>query len=188
MNWLDLVLLVIVALSVLSGFFKGFAKVGIGLAATVLGVMSGLWFYGTVGAFFRPYFQSRNAANLLGFLVILAGFLIAGAIVGWMVAKFLKWVGLSWLDRLAGGVFGAVRGVVIGVAIILAILAFSPKKPPHAIVESRYAPYFVDAARAISVMAPRELKDGVAESYEKVKRIWRDAMEKGIHRLPAEKL
>ena len=37
--------------------------------------------------------------------------LIVGAIVGRILAKFFKWAGLSWLDRLLGGAFGVVRGL-----------------------------------------------------------------------------
>ena len=33
----------------------------------------------------------------------------------------LKWVGLSWLDRLLGGVFGLVRGLVFAIAVVLAL-------------------------------------------------------------------
>lgn len=187
MNWLDIVLILILVLSVVSGLRKGFAKVGIGLAASVLGLLSGLWFYGSAGAIFQPYVKSRGAANLIGFLAILLAFLIAGALVGWLVAKVLKLIGLSWLDRLAGGAFGALRAIVVGVALILAILAFSTKKPPPSVVESRFAPYFVDVARKLAVMAPRELKDGVEESYSKAKRAWRDTVRKGV-RLPSETL
>ena len=57
------------------------------------------------------YVSSRAIANLIGFFVDLRGaVLMLGAIVGRILAKFFKWVGLSWLDRLLGGAFGLVRG------------------------------------------------------------------------------
>ncbi len=40
------------------------------------------------------YVSSRAIANLIGFFVIFFGVLILGAIVGRILAKFFKWVGL----------------------------------------------------------------------------------------------
>ena len=42
-----------------------------------------------------------------------------------------KWTGLSWLDRLLGGVFGLVRGSVIAVAFVAVLLAFTAKPLPQ---------------------------------------------------------
>ena len=71
----------------------------------------GFWFYGIVAAYVLDYVSSRAIANLIGFFVIFAGVLVLGAIVGHILAKFFKWAGLSWFDRLLGGAFGFVRGL-----------------------------------------------------------------------------
>ena len=81
------------------------------------------------------------------------------------------------------------RGVLIGVAMVMAIMAFSPEgHPPAAVVDSRVAPYVVDAARVGAAMAPHELKEGFRKTYAQVKAAWEEAMKKGIRALPgAEK-
>jgi membrane protein required for colicin V production len=177
-----------IGLSVLLGFWKGFARVGIGLASAVLGLVSGLWFYGTAGSAFQPYVSSRGVANFIGFFLILIGFVTAGALLAALASRFLKSAGLSGLDRLAGGAFGFFRGMILAIALVLMLLAFAPNSPPKAVVDSRYAPYVVDAARLLAVIAPRELKDAVQTSYSKVKKVWADALERGIRRLPAEQI
>ena len=50
MNWFDLVLVVIIAASALAGLRTGFARVVLGLAATVVGLLAGFWCYRIVGA------------------------------------------------------------------------------------------------------------------------------------------
>ncbi len=104
----------------------------------------------------------------------------------------IKTVGLSWLDRLTGAVFGVVRGLVICVAVITAIVAFAPtqdaKEPPPAVVNSRLAPYMMEAAHGVTMAAPRELRDGFMRRYEKIKRVWEDAVNHGLRRLPQSEI
>ena len=178
MNWLDIVLIVIFAVSVVSGVAKGFARQVIGLAAAVAGFLCGLWFYGSAGSFLLPYVSHKGIANFLGFVLIFVAFLILGALVGKLLSVLLKWVGLSWLDRLLGGVFGLVRGLIIAIALVLALLAFWPPPPPRALVGSRVAPYVIDAAHACAYLAPRDVREGVQDSYAKVKEAWGQFLEK----------
>jgi membrane protein required for colicin V production len=179
-NWLDVVLLLILGLSVVGGFAKGFARLVVGFVAAILGFLCGLWFYGSVGAFLLPYVSHRGIANFIGFLLIFLGVVLLGALVGRLLGMLLKWVGLSWLNRLLGGVFGFLRGLVLGIALVLALLAFTPKPPPRSVVESRIAPYVIEAANLCARLAPREVREGVVESYEKVKEAWAKMLQKEL--------
>ena len=98
------------------------AKRALLVAALVVGMLCGFWFYGIVAAYVIDYVTSRAIANLIGFFVILIGVLILGAIIGRILAKVFKWVGLSWLDRLLGGAFGIVRGFLIAAVIVSALV------------------------------------------------------------------
>jgi len=172
MNWLDVVLLLIVGASVVTSLRKGLSREIIGLVAVALAIVLGIWFYGTVGALFEPHLSSPAAAHFAGFVVIFAGVLLLGAAVSAMVGKFLKVTGLSIFDHILGAGFGLARGVLIGIALILGIMAFSPTGKPPSVVESRTAPYVIDAARLIASMAPHELREGFRKSYAHVKSAW----------------
>jgi len=178
LNWLDIVLLLIFCLSVASGFAKGFAKLLVGLAAAILGFLCGLWFYGAAGAYLLPYVSHKGVANFLGFLLIFFAIVLAGAVVGKLLGMVLKWVGLSWFDRLLGAVFGLVRGLVFAIAFVLALMAFSPKPPPASVVRSHIAPYVIGAANICSYMAPKEVREGVRQSYEKIRQAWKEMLDK----------
>ncbi|MBZ5622461.1 MAG: CvpA family protein [Acidobacteriia bacterium] len=185
MNWLDAVLLVILAVSVLTSFRKGLSREVIGLAAVVLALLFGIWFYGPVGSLVLPYLSSRSAANFAGFILVFFGVVLLGSVVSYVVGRFLRVTGLSIFDHALGAVFGVVRGTLIAVALIMGIMAFSPgDKPPESVVNSRMAPYEVDAARVIVSMAPHELREGFRKTYAQVKTAWDHALEKGIRSVP----
>jgi membrane protein required for colicin V production len=185
MNWLDIVLAIILLASVVAGFRRGLSRQIIGLVSVVLALLLGIWFYGNIGYYLLPYASSRSLANAGGFAVVFCGVLLLGVLVSFVVGRFLKVTGLSVVDHLLGAGFGVLRGLVFAIAIIMGVMAFSRgDKPPETIVNSRLAPYVVDAARMFAAMAPHELKEGFRKTYAQVKAAWSDALEKGIRKLP----
>jgi membrane protein required for colicin V production len=185
MNWLDFVLAIILLASVAAGFRRGLSRQIIGLVSVVLALLLGIWFYGNVGYYLLPYASTRALANAGGFAVVFCGVLMLGALVSFVVGRFLKVTGLSIVDHLLGAAFGVLRGLVFAIAIIMGVMAFSRgEKPPETVVNSRLAPYVVDAARMFAAMAPHELKEGFRRTYAQVKAAWSDALKKGIRKLP----
>lgn len=172
MSWIDLVLALVIACSVLAGFAAGFSRVAVGFAAMIVGIFCGFWFYGVVGDYFLDYVSSRAMADLIGFFVILIGVLIVGAIVGRILAKLFKWVGLSWLDRLLGGFVGLVRGFLIAAAMATVLLAFAPTPPPPSVVSSKLLPYVISVSNVLAALTPREIKDQFYATKDKVKLDW----------------
>ena len=185
MNWLDALLLVILALSVLASFRKGLSREVIGLVAVVLALICGIWLYGAAGSLVLPYLSSRAAANFAGFILVFFGVVLLGSIVSYVVGRFLRVTGLSILDHALGALFGVVRGTLVAVALIMGIMAFSPgDQPPTSVVNSRLAPYVVDAARVIVSMAPHELREGFRKTYAEVRTAWDSALKKGMRGVP----
>ena len=185
MNWLDILLLILLAGSVVTSFSTGLAREVVGLISLIAALVLAIWFYGTAGSFLLPYVSSPEIAHFCGFVLVFAGVLILGGILGRVLARFMKATGLSFVDHLLGAGFGLVRGLLISIAFVMALLAFTPgKSPPSAVVHSRVAPYVIDAARVCVAIAPHELKDGFHKSYQQVKSIWGSALKKGIRELP----
>jgi membrane protein required for colicin V production len=179
MNWLDIVLLLVLAISVVTSFRKGFTREVIGLVAVVVALAAGTWFYGMAGAFLLPYVSSPTLAHLAGFFLVFFGVILLGGLVSHLAGRFLRVTGLSIFDHLLGAGFGLLRGVLISVALILGIMAFSRGDgPPVSVVNSRIAPYVAYAARAIAAVAPHELREGFRKRYDQVSSSWGRALEK----------
>jgi membrane protein required for colicin V production len=185
MNWLDIVILLIVAWSVATAFRKGLVREVLGLASVVLALLLGLWFYGTAAEWLAPYMSSRPLANAAGFMAVFLGVLLLGAAAGYIVGKFLKVTGLSMVDHALGAAFGALRGVLIAIALVMAAMAFSTDgRPPDSIVNSRTAPYVAGAARMFAAMAPHEMKEGFRKTYDQAANAWEKALEIRLQSVP----
>jgi membrane protein required for colicin V production len=185
MNWLDVILLLIIGASVIGSFRKGLSRQVIHLAAVLAGIVLGAWFYGRVAELLEPHVSSPTAAKLGGFLIVFFAVVFVGAMISWTVGKFLRVTGLSIVDHMLGAVFGLLRGVLVAVALIMGVMAFSKDgKPPAAIEESRVSPYVSQAARVFAAMAPRELKDGFHKSYDQAKVVWNRTLKNGSHTAP----
>jgi len=178
MNWLDYLLIAILLVSVLMSARKGFSREIIGLAAALFALVLGMWFYGLAGSYLIPWVSSPRVANLLGFFLVVFAVLILGAMLGWIVSRFLRTVGLSFFDRLLGAGFGLARGLLLTIALLTAYMAFGPqfdsKVAPagsvhRAMLNSRIAPYVLYASHLFVAIAPMELKSSFLQQYTQVK-------------------
>ena len=185
MNFLDYLLIIVIAWSIFSGFMAGFAREGVGFVATILGILFGFWFYAIPAAWVRDYFSAR-VSNLIGFFIVFAIVVLVGGIVSRVLQKVFRWVGLSWVDRLLGGAFGLVRGVVLSVAVVTVITAFAPAPPPQIIAESKVMPYLTGAANVMAALAPSELKHDFRESVERLRRYWDEHVPRKQEKLKAQ--
>ena len=103
--------------------------------------------------------------------------LLAAVLLAWIVNRFLKATGLSIFDRLLGGVFGLLRGGAICLALLTAVIAWSPRDQhsaaPAAVVNSRIAPVLSKASRVAVGLAPMELKQSFQEGYALLQNAWK---------------
>jgi membrane protein required for colicin V production len=172
MNGLDYVLLILLVGSLVASVARGFTREIIGMVALAAGSLLGLWFHGSVGALVAPYIGQPDLADLIGFGIVFFGVLAVGGAIGHLLSKVWKVTGLSLVDRLAGGMFGLVKGALMGAVIILVMVAFSPTGPPEFVKESKVAPYVMWGTNALAAMAPRELRDVVERNIATLRGLW----------------
>jgi membrane protein required for colicin V production len=170
-GWFDLLLGVIILASVISGLRPGFARVVVGLAATVVGFLAGFWCYRLVAAKLMPVFRNQRVADLIGFFLIFVGVLIVGSLLAALLARLFQWIGLSWFDHLLGGAAGLVRGALVAAVIADVVIAFAPWRTPEFLQESRLVPYASGVSAFLAELAPRELKDAFNEQMQNLKRL-----------------
>jgi membrane protein required for colicin V production len=172
-NWLDYVLIAILLFSVVMSARKGFSREIIGLGAAFLALLLAMWFYGLAGSFLIPYVSSTRVANLIGFLLVVFAVLVCGWLLALVVHRFLRTVGLSFFDRFLGAAFGLLRGLLIAMALLTAFMAFGPQVDSNTVsasmLNSRIAPYVLDASHIIITVAPMELKSSFRKQYAQVK-------------------
>ncbi len=121
----DLVLLALVLLSVLVGFWRGFIKEVFALAVWAFALVVAFQFSGVLAEWLVGHIEMPSARTGLAFTTIFVLVLIVGGLLTWLIGKLVKHTGLSGTDRLFGGVFGAVRGLVLLLGLMIAA-GFTP--------------------------------------------------------------
>ena len=169
-NWIDLSLGLVIIFSIISGLHAGLVRTAIGFCAAILGLVLGLNYYREVAVSLRPHL-SQPAANIVGFAIIFVGISMVGSMLTSMLAKYIRSLDLVWLDRVLGGGFGLVRGLLFATIMIWGLMAFLPVQPKLVLSQSRLAPCVMDAARRVADASPDEVKRAFRQSYRELNRV-----------------
>lgn len=157
LNILDIIILVIAALSIIFGIIKGFIREVLSLAFFAIAVVLSFLFYSQAGDVIFKFVENRNISNFAGFISIFTIVLIAGSIITYLVKKLLTVGPLQAVDRIMGGVFGLLRGVAISGIIVFLLIAFPVND--KLLNSSRLAPYVIDSITVLMKMLPGEWRE-----------------------------
>jgi membrane protein required for colicin V production len=175
MTWVDWGIIALLVFSVLGGLTQGFIRSIFSLAGLLLGLQLAAWNYQRVAEMLKPTIQIEGLADTIGFIVITALVLLVAGLVGSVVARTFQKLGLGWLDRIAGGVFGLVQGVVLVTLFILVTVAFFPGA--HLLVEAKLPRMFFGACHLSTRVTPSDLGDRVRDGL----RVLRDETPSWMH-------
>ena len=129
MNWLDIIIFCILGLLIINGIRKGFILSLASLIALILGIWVAVHFSGFMSAFLNKTFHpSGNWLTILSFALTFLLIVIGVILIAKLLEKVVKTVGLGLANRVIGGLFGLLKGI-LGVSVILFFLVrFDPKE------------------------------------------------------------
>lgn len=118
MNELDYLILAVIGISVLVGLWRGVISEVLGIVGWVAGVILAIAYAGELAG--RIPFESLGELTrvIIAAVVILVVCLLVVGIAGRLIRLLMEAAKLTFEDRLLGGAFGALRGVVIVCAVI----------------------------------------------------------------------
>lgn len=126
LSGLDLLLLAVLGLGMVRGWFTGAVRQIVGVLGWVVGFVLAASLMGPVGStVVEAIGFSPRTAPVIGFVVVFAMALAGVVFVGHAVRKTLDAVKLGGVDSLAGSVFGAFKAA-LGLSVFLTVTAFSP--------------------------------------------------------------
>ena len=132
MAWLDVDIVLVIVISGLIGFTRGFVKEAVSVITWVAAIWLAVLFSGDVAAMLPQAleratfslggtdFEIRNIRISIAFVLLVVATLIAGAVVNLLLAKVTSARMVRGADRLLGLAFGIVRGAAIIVIMVLA--------------------------------------------------------------------
>ncbi len=167
MNVLDVALLVILALSVFGGLWKGLVKEIFSLAGVLAGVLVAFLLSPRLAPALARWIPNQSAAYAAALVLLFVGTLIVAALLAWLITKVVELAQLGPLNRLLGGAFGVVRALVIGLFIVLGLTLFLEPSSPI-LARSTMVPYLSWGARLVAPLLPDEPRDVLLERLDRL--------------------
>lgn len=154
MTAFDFIVIGIVGLSTLFAFARGFVRVVISLAAWVVALVAAWQYAEAVAAMLPLLAGSPRARYIAAFVLIVVVVLIFGALLGWLLSRLVRAVGLGFVDRTLGAVLGLARGMlIVVVGVLIAGLTTLPRQEWWR--NAMFAPPLVDAALSLRPWLPQ---------------------------------
>ncbi len=163
MLWVDIAILVIIAVSGLISILRGLIKEVLSLVAWVLAIWVGITFADQVAVLLVEHISMPSARLFLGFLGLFMCTLVVMGIVNHLIGKLVESTGLSGTDRALGMLFGIIRGIAI-VAVLVLLAGFTPVPQDLWWHESMFIGHFQELALMIRPYLPDEIAQHL--SYE----------------------
>lgn len=114
LNYVDIILLVPMAVGLVRGLFKGFIKEVLGLAAIVLGIAASYYYSDDLAEYLRISFEDAGKwLDILSYLIIFSITVIGVNLLARYLTSVSKMIALGFVNRIAGGVFGLAKVILI---------------------------------------------------------------------------
>jgi len=161
MNWLDIVILVAIAVAAFLGLRMGLIKAVLLLAGIIVGVILAGHYSGPLGERLT-FIASEGVAKGIAFAIIMIAVLVVAAIVASLLTWTAKVVMLGWVNRLGGAVLGLLLGALFCGARLAMWVHFLGAA--EAITDSAIATILLDRLPMVLALLPGEF-DGVRSFF-----------------------
>jgi membrane protein required for colicin V production len=125
MNYLDIIIVLLLVISAVSGYRKGFIHQLASLVAIILGIFLAVKFGKLLWPFVQTHFiSSENISKIVSFISIFIIVLILIYLLGRFLEKIFEEIELALINKLAGSVFSIIKMAFI-LSVIMVLLNIS---------------------------------------------------------------
>ncbi|WP_417876720.1 CvpA family protein [Winogradskyella sediminis] len=119
MSIIDIILAALLLFGFIRGLFKGLFVEVASLLALVLGVWGAIHFSGFAAGFLEPKVDwTEKTINIVAFAITFVAIVLAISLAGKALTKLADFAALGIINKLAGGVFGALKiGLILSVLL-----------------------------------------------------------------------
>jgi membrane protein required for colicin V production len=130
MNYIDIVIIVVLAVAMVRGFINGLVKEVASLAALILGIWGAIRFSSfTAGKLYDYFDMSGKYVGIISFLITFGIIVIIIHFIGLLVDKLMQAVALGFINKLLGIVFGLFKSVLIMSVVLVVLNAIDARRP-----------------------------------------------------------
>lgn len=145
MNLFDVLILILLGVFLLKGLLRGLVKELCSLIGLIVGALLAVRFHGPLAEGMVLAFKlPPQLCVILAFLALFLVTLLIFSLAGMMLSKYVKLLYVGGLNRVAGGIFGLVQGVLVLAVVVYALsLRPLPAGLSNDLSQSLLAPPFV---------------------------------------------
>lgn len=130
MQWLDLVILGIIAISAIISLMRGFVKEALSLTGWLAAIWVSITYSDKMADLLASTISTPSIRFVIAFTALFVATLLLSTLINYLVSQIVKKTGLSGTDRMIGVVFGVARGAaVVGILVLMAGLTPLPQDP-----------------------------------------------------------
>ena len=169
MNNLDVVIIIIVAVSALIAFNRGLVKEVLSIVGWVMAGVSVIYLLPVLNPFMMKYIESGWMSGVVTASLIIIIFMIIWIYATAGVVGKIRTSKLSGLDRMLGLFFGIVRAFLLVVLMYILISWMMPvKSQPELLKKSKYFQIAGNFAEPIEKLIPKDTLDTIKEKTSEV--------------------
>lgn len=152
--WIDIGLAIIIMGCIGWGIIKGGIREIFGIIGIIIGILGGARFYIRLATALpiRNWLIAKPISFIILFVVIASSIYL----IGFLIYKLMHFIGVGFLDRILGVIFGGIKGSLIA-GIICFFIALFPKGE-NIIQHSKLAPIVFRELRILRAIFPKELR------------------------------
>lgn len=119
MNLADWIIVAVFSISALIGFSRGLVKEALSLVIWVTAFVVAMLFRSQLSSLLVDVIQTPSLRELVAFGLLFISTLVVGSLVSYLIKQLIKMTGLSGTDRFLGMLFGALRGLVVVMTVLI---------------------------------------------------------------------
>ncbi|MBS9778111.1 MAG: CvpA family protein [Gammaproteobacteria bacterium] len=165
-GFLDIIFIAILAISILLGVIRGAVREVLSLFGLGAAIYLAFNFSDMISKeYVSKFFEQERISYIVSFVLIIIATIFVIALFNLFISQLLKASGLSFLNRMLGLLFGALRGGVIS-SILAMVISFVPGVEQNKWwQESKLAPFF----KSVSAKAMGYVPENVTQYVESTK-------------------
>lgn len=163
MNWLDVVVILLLAALTIAAYTSGLIREVITLIAVVAGILIAGALYERLAADVLVFIDNDDAAEAVAFLALFGGVYLMGQIGAYVLKTGAALLMLGPLDHLGGAVFGFIKGLLVIEMLLIVFAAYPSLDLDSAVDNSVVARELVDNLGFLKLILPSNFDHRIDE-------------------------
>ena len=172
MNLFDILVSIIFGFCLIRGIFRGLVKE----LSSIIGVMAGYFaaysYYPYLSKFLSQWISVVAYSKIIGFLVIFIGVFLIISILGVIIKYLMSIAFLGWADRVSGGIFGLIKGLLI-VSILFIVFTTFLSENASIVKDSFLAPHLSHISTQMAKIMKKDMKQEFTKKVEGLNKAWK---------------